>query len=708
MDIDIYQPCPCNSGKKIKFCCAKDITADLNQILSKSAAKQSAAAIDLIDRVVDRVGQRDCLSIIKTHILLSSEEIAKAREVNDQFLKVSPKHPIGLQHLALIQVGERDIAGSVKSLQKAMNSISGNEIPISFGNAFRTVGAGLLAVGHLLAARAHFNYALMLREDDEQAQSLLIQTYRVSEVTMLFKHDLRLDAIPDDESLPWYKHYNNVFRALDRGQFLFALKILHKADSESPGVPQIKRGIAILTTNLAMDDDMAGAWREYAQLPGISRWDAVEAEAYAQMFDSTEITPEIECVALTMELSNLETASEVAIASPRMVAHDVPEQLEESQGPPPRFLFVVLDRDQVKDPEGLTIDNVPHVIGELLMYGKQTDREARIELVTKKTESFDELNQFVTEAFGQEMIGELTENVLYPSSQMEHVLTWNWHLPQGVTREQYEELHEAMRRRVMLEKWPSITFNLFDGLTAAEAAKEEKYHVPLEALMIQLESSADQQTTDDDLTSELREKLGLPQPESVDPTTLSDRLLSPIRQKYLIVEKLTDEQLVALQSEAMTIGNMVVLRKILPVILSRPSTAELIPHDLCHSVMAQLVEDDESFRHLEMARKIAKENGREYGVYLVQELEISILRGKRTRIQPLLREIETKHLREPNVEYQLVRVLQRFGLIGPDGRMPAAPAAAPEPGGVWTPDGGAPAAEPETEPEESKLWIPGQ
>ena len=144
MDIDIYKPCPCNSGKKIKFCCAKDIVADLNQILSKSAAKQSTAAIDLIDNVVERVGQRDCLSIIKTHILLSNDEIEKADQANIAFLKTSPKHPIGLQHRALVKVGQHKVEEAVMQLQKAMNAIPGNEIPVSFANAFRTIGAGLM------------------------------------------------------------------------------------------------------------------------------------------------------------------------------------------------------------------------------------------------------------------------------------------------------------------------------------------------------------------------------------------------------------------------------------------------------------------------------------------------------------------------------------------------------------------------------------
>ena len=715
MDIDIYQPCPCNSGKKIKFCCAKDIVADLNQILSKSAANQSASAIDLIDRTVEKVGQRDCLSIIKTHILLSSNEIEKAEEVNKEFLSANPKHPIGWQHLALVKVGQQDMNSAVAALQKAMNEIDGNEIPVSFANAFRTVGSGLLAVGHLLAARAHFNYALMLKGSDEQTQGLLIETYRMGDVPMLLKHDFRLDQPPEEET-PWRKDYVNAIRALDRGQFKFGMKILKKADAENPGVLQIKRGLAILKTNLAIDSEMGVAWREYSQTEGVSKWEAVEAEAMAQILGEDELCPEFDVVSVSLSLSDLATASEAAISNPRFVSHEVPPDVDTSQGPPPRFIFVVLDREELKEAEGLAIDTIPNVIGEMLMYGKQTDRDARIEFLATKNSKFDEAISYIQETFKTEIDGDAKETVLGQVSMLSDTLTWNWHLPQDVTREQYQDLNTTQRQKTMLEKWPEIPFNIFDNKTAREASKDEKYHIGLEALMIQLEQSSDQQVNGETITVELRKELGLPEPEMVDPETLGDRLVSPIRQKYLLIDKLSDEQLVAIQSEAMMIGNMGVLKRILPEILSRPSTNDSAPHDLCHSVLAQIAEEDEEcFGHLAKAREIAKENDRPFGVYLVQELEMGILRGKTDKLPELLREIETNHLAEPNVEYQLVRVLQRFGLIGADGRPPGAPpqrqpapAAAGAPG-VWTGDDAPSEPQPdEAAPQESKLWIPGQ
>ena len=56
---------PACPEKKIKFCCGKDIIADLNQILSKNQSGQGSAAIKQIDQVVEKSGERDCLTTIK-------------------------------------------------------------------------------------------------------------------------------------------------------------------------------------------------------------------------------------------------------------------------------------------------------------------------------------------------------------------------------------------------------------------------------------------------------------------------------------------------------------------------------------------------------------------------------------------------------------------------------------------------------------------
>jgi hypothetical protein len=86
-------------------------------------------------------------------------------------------------------------------------------------------------------------------------------------------------------------------------------------------------------------------------------------------------------------------------------------------------------------------------------------------------------------------------------------------------------------------------------------------------------------------------------------------------------------------------------------------------------------------------------------------------------LEELLHTIELHHLKDPEVKYLLARVLQRFGLIGPDGNLtedlpvdngadvsiPGDESHSP----IWTPDEIASfELQREKQPTPGKLWVP--
>ena len=46
-----YRPCPCGSGKKVKFCC-KELANDLDKVLRAVEGEQRAAALQHLDRLI--------------------------------------------------------------------------------------------------------------------------------------------------------------------------------------------------------------------------------------------------------------------------------------------------------------------------------------------------------------------------------------------------------------------------------------------------------------------------------------------------------------------------------------------------------------------------------------------------------------------------------------------------------------------------------
>ncbi len=710
MDIDIYQQCPCHSEKKIKFCCGKEIISDLNQVLAKNSAGQSQAALDQLDRTISRSGPKDCLLTIQTHILIATGQIEKAKESNALFLKSNPKHSTGLHHRALIELAEEKISQSVNSLQDAMDAITGNEIPISLSNAFRVIGLGLLSEGHLVGARAHLKYASALKGgNDDELQRMIYETFRIPRSSLLLKQDFSLAPVP--ENVEWAKWFRNAHLALDRGQFRKGLRFLKKIDEHEPDQPVVLHGMAILNMFLGDLPGIVAAWRRYSRLPGLPDYEAVEAEAIAQLFDSESTTRSIDIVRVTFELTETDGASEAALSSSRLAAMQPIEEDPFEEGPPPRSAFYVLDKDKLNSAADVSIDDLPEVIGELMLFGKQTDRPARLEWITSKNDGFESAKQQLQEIFGSYLSGEPNEQVVAETDEVGDALSWNWHLPDGITREQHAQLVKQQRSRVLLEKWANIAFPVLNGKTPLEASSDPQMGIPLKALLTHLEQSPDGQVSEDDAMEELRKTLGIqPQPR-IDPNSVGDGAISPVQQQFLQFDKLSDDQLLEIQSQAMAIGNIKVLKQVVPEILNRPEL-ERVPRDMCYSMMAQFTADDEeALDYLAQARAEAKKMERPIGLYLVQEFEFRLSRGLTEKLPALLQTIQLHHLEDPDVEYELGRVLQRYGLLqrGPEQANPgAAGDATPEPSGIWTPESDAtdPAQSSSVEKEPSKLWIP--
>ena len=65
MPIDAYSPCPCGTGKKIKFCC-KDLLTDLQKIERMLEGEQYMACLAHIERLEHSHPDRACLLATKT------------------------------------------------------------------------------------------------------------------------------------------------------------------------------------------------------------------------------------------------------------------------------------------------------------------------------------------------------------------------------------------------------------------------------------------------------------------------------------------------------------------------------------------------------------------------------------------------------------------------------------------------------------------
>ena len=714
MDIDIYQQCPCHSGKKIKFCCGKDIVTELNQIVAKCDSNQSLSALDQIDRVIAKHGEKDCLLTLKTHILFTAGEVDKASEVNEVFVKKNPNHPMGRQHESLTALARGDVPAAIEKLQDAMDLIQG-DIPIAMANTFRMIGAVLLSAGHLISARAHLQFSLMIRNEvDQETQRLLQESFRMSGAPLVLKTDFRVDQ--PDKDTEWCDKYEIVVGALNRGQFRLALKMLQRLNEHCPGQPSIVRGMAVVHSMLAHENEMSAAWHDVAMLEGVPRWQSLEAECLSQIFLESEPTGNLDIITREFEIKDFDACHQSALASGRCESSDCPPEDPFGDGPPPRSTFFVLDRDKIEASDELKAEDIPKVVGEMLMYGKQTDRAARlVVLATKKEPSYQNTVDWLQECFGDNLGTDGGEVVVSSTSVAADTLTWNWKMPDGIDIERHKALIAEYRRKVIVEEWANLKFSCLNDMTPMQARDEPNLEIALAAVVANLEQSAAIQMSGTEDIEALKQTLGFGEPEVLDASQLDDDYITPMRARQIEPTTLSDDQMVRVYADSVTIGNTAVLKRVLPEILNRDSLATQIPRDITYSMLAQLTpENDKAIEYMQLARHEAKNSGGNIGMLLVQEFEIRLSRGITEKLPELLQTLQKQYLNDPNVEYQLARVLSKFGLISPDGRtvsLPSSPANEEAAGSkIWTPDSGEEIVAAGSESDGgggSKIWVPG-
>ena len=692
MSIDIYQQCPCHEEKKIKFCCGKAVVEDLNDALAKHHSGQSQAALEQLERAMETMGPKDCLTTFKTFVQLAVQDVEGAETTNEAFLERCPEHPTGLQHRALIETMRGEIDQATLTLQGAMESITGTELPVSLARAFESIGMAHVAKQNILAARAHLSFALFLKGEDQRLQHLLHELYNPSGAVLFLKADHQLEA--PVEGADWEKSYTNVHKAVGRGQFRRALGMLLQLNEQHPNQPQITKGIAVVTSMFAPLEAQIAAWRNVAAMETTRAQDAIEfhglAEALTAMAGSEGYIDVNRC---TWEIDDFEKVSEAAISSDAMVPMEPgPDHDPFDEGPAPRAGYLVLDKPKLRTADDLSMDNVPFSLGEVLLYGKQTDRSARVEMVCVGNSRFEDGIEVVKNLIG--LSGEPKTTAFDKVNQGSDAITWNWNLPEGTTREQHKELLVEMKK-IALSRWLELKHEFAGGKSVREAAGDAGLENWVQAKLLHLQQTANGEAFTPEAIDEVRSELGISKLEMLAPA--EDEFLTPMQMCRIDAEKLSDEQLLGYFQIATMTQNFTGLKQITPELLKREHI-EGARRDICHINMARFSEThEEALGHFAQSRAEAGKIGAPLGILLVAEFEYRLRNGLEDKLDSLLQTIESRHMNEPGVEQELARLFQALGI-----QPGAMPAGEPEAADAQVADAGASGGSESS----SGLWIP--
>lgn len=733
MSLDAYQPCPCGIDKKIKFCCGAEIIDDLGKIEDALSGEQRLGALDLTNRLLEKKPDRPCLLMHKATIQMALRELDACRQTVEHVLKVAPGNPGGLAIGAMLDCQEGKAEEAVDKLQSALEAEQGKLIPVVY-EAIGIIARTLDAIGEPLAAQAYAVFqAAASQGKDRNAVMNLLELEASGQIPLAVQGMTGLVSAPAESQMKAaaVAEFNAALKQADLGCWQKAASMFESLGKKEPNEPAIWRNIGVCRLRILNNNGAIEAFRYFSTMKSVPRDDAVEAEALAQhLRDPSEIDTLPE-VTVTYGLTDAAALREQLLSSKRVqnVPFD-PAPFREANEPAPLAVFLVLDREIPPNSQNLTRDNVPKVLGEMALYGKETDRPARVEFTAVKSADFDSrvkhlldvLGSFAGEKLGDEETGRM--------SAVAAALSINWRFPDDTPVELRKKMMQEQRTLALLSIWPNLPMGILDGKTPRQAVADPAGQIRVQAIVLQMDLAEPVENPD---YNKLRRSLGLPTLEPIDPGGVRVEPLSPAKLARLDVSKATDEQLVAAYRRAVVTSSPRLLRRIGLEIVSRPSLDANKDVDKAevHDILARMSLDaDEAISYLAKAQELAKSKGRSPARYLLAELPYRLQRGEEQESRRIINLLTTKHAREPGVQESLLNLLAQLGLVrmdpatgrpiimvpsgaaqgaaGPSlgGAATATPLAAPEPqSSLWTPDQMAPV--PTGEGKASKLWIPG-
>ncbi|PQO46574.1 hypothetical protein [Blastopirellula marina] len=722
MTIDAYSYPPCGTNKKIKFYCP-DMIGDIEKIERMLQGEQRVACLDHVRKMLEKYPDHSVPLFYNAILNLQLSEEHKAEEAINTFLEKHPELPAAhaLKATMDASLGKGDEA--INELQTALELTEVNLHP-SLYDAFGVVGQMLLMTGKVLGARAHFTLQSNLApEGDQGPLQILMRLNQAPDIPVFLKQDLSLAECPED--FPRKDEFNKALQDASQGLWRRGLAEFEELRSGAPRNPAILENIASLQFSLGQDEAAAKSLHTYAVAEQRADFEAAtEAEALAKSLSETE-EEQIDLIVASMPILEMEQLLEKLRVDER--AEHLPvdlSQLGNEDSPPPRAAYLLLDKPRVASAAELTLENVSSVLGEVLVYGKETDRPARIEVTCPKTAQFDEAISLLKEICGETVTPEVSEEVQGRIYAMQDLLNWQWRLPDDVTTEVRSRLMTEKRRQIMLDKWVNFPLNTLGGKTPLEASQDSELRLALAAEILTLEMVAQQEKWKFDF-GELREKLNLPGAGQLSTEGLDVVSLPIMRLHRLPVEQLSDQNLIQAYGRSVIRGMSKAVELLATELLKRDSLKDQIDRAQLYGELARTATDqDQALNYLKMAQEESVKQGQSPGLWLVSELAMRFERREMQEAQMLMQTLMTKYAQEPQTAQALFGLLQRYGLITPDGRMagggvpggppPEAPAGPEAGGGLWTPGAGSPPpaapqqpSAPPAEEKKSGLWLPG-
>lgn len=714
MALSPYDPCPCGSGKKLKFCC-QSIADEMDRAIRLMDGNQPRIALQQLEALARKNITNPWIGTTRALILIELGDPTEARDILRALLEHQPDHEFAIVLMATAMFQAEGLDGAKKSIHKAFQRAA-RKFPSMVAGLAGTMAMVLAQRDRTMAAREHLALALRL-SPEERRQELFVQL-------------LEFDG---DSGIPYPLRGSHVLPAVSLGTEDQQKEIRKAQKYAAIGCWNTAAELFLAQTRAMTDcaelwhsvglcrawdgdemqaaDALHRAAQLYSQFPT-----AVECETLAQIFDRANTTDVIDICTYEARVESVGRLLTSLDEQPRFLRFAVPKRSEDDPKPPVAA-YQILDRPQWSgtDFSQLTLDTIPKFQAHFSIYDADPDTNEPpcVYLTGDRGVDLEEARSLLESAAAGTLewrTDKLQPEVTGAIPAETQSLRWSWSLPQKLPIHRHRELRNQQWNRLLTEIWPNTSLKSLGGKTPTEAATDPRLKVALTAALFFLDAQCQQQSHNLDLAGYLA-RFGLeplPALEVDESTQLSQ--LSVMQMHRLPIEKLSDPQLVSVVNRALLTRHEAFLYQVLKVALTRPACEEQIDLHRCLRAMVELCAGDgrreEALQYIQIARTKPHKDVSAFEYqwnWDMSELALRLEDPTDPALKPLLeRFVNYYSPKVPQMRGYVEQMLERFGVPSPwESISIVSSASAAITSGVWTPEGTEPAAGP------SKLWLPG-
>lgn len=616
--MDVYAPCPCGSGRKVKFCCG-DALKEMDRVARLHENQQIDQALQALDRIAEKTPGTPIVAITRAQLLMEEQRFDEAEGVMREFLKENENSGTGnglLAYARLMDVGFHEAKPEIYRAFQVCPATAPDLISSLAAQIAEEVFSS-----SSMSAREHTALALRLSTDARERQALFQQLMAIDgaqEIPYPMRGPHQLAPVEPTEEVE--KDLRTAVRMSTLGCWEIAAKLFEKVAETLSDNWAVWKNIGLC---YAWDTDhtsAALALHKAALLATDVDYEAaVECETLAQLLELPEIEDQIEITAARFRLDS---------TSASLSRLDGCDRLERLQNPPenqqqnPKVVgrYLALNQPAPDVTVPVTDDNVPLTLAEISVFDLETQDGSRgiLSVIGPDDDERTEAIKLVREVLGDQILppdeADAGSDRDYSESPVRRILK---ELEGAQEREYYGARIDISARRdrardnavrFVTETWAGTPLNRLGGKTPREAAREDSLRIKLAAAVHVLEAVSDVAMLYVDMNA-FRESLNIAPEKTIDVTEdLMLNSLSVMESHRLPVKELSDEQLGHIINRALLIRHQPFAYAVLTEIGKRDlDQLEVIDRQTFLRTMSQVCRDlgyrEEALRWIRTARE---------------------------------------------------------------------------------------------------------